>query len=102
VLAVAAAVIGVSGLGVGSAYGFIAMSKRDDASKACPLDPCSDSAGASKWSDAKSAGNVSTVAFVVGGVGVAAATVLWLTAPSAGQSTRVGLGPGTIQIAGSW
>ncbi len=103
ILAVVAGGIGVVGLGVGSAFGLIAMSKKNDAQNACP-DLCKDPSGVSAWSDAKSAGNVSTVAFIVGGVAVAAGAVLWLTAPSStpGPSGRVGLGPGVLQVAGVW
>lgn len=103
ILAVVAGGIGVVGVGVGSAFGLIAMSKKNDAQKVCP-DLCKDSSGVSQWSDAKSAGNVSTVAFVVGGVALAAGAVLWLTAPSStpGPSARVGVGPGVLQVAGVW
>jgi serine/threonine-protein kinase len=101
-LAIGAGVVGVAGLGVGSAFGLVAMSKRDEAQGVCPHALCSDSAGSSKWSDAKSAGNVATVAFIVGGVGAAAGVVLWLTAPSVGQDVRVGFAPGRVQVRGTW
>jgi hypothetical protein len=102
VLAIGAGVVGVAGLGVGSAFGLVALSKRDDAEKICPGNLCPDTTGSSKWSDAKTAGNVATVAFVVGGVSAAAGVVLWLTAPSVGQGVRVGFGPGSVQVGGRW
>jgi hypothetical protein len=102
VLAVAAGIVGVAGLGVGSAFGLVALSKRDAARNVCPEPLCPDASGSSKWSDAKSAANISTVAFAVGGAGIVAGAVLWLTAPPVGQGTRVGFGPGSVQIRGTW
>jgi hypothetical protein len=103
ILALVAGGIGVVGLGVGTAFGVMAMSKKNDAQSACP-GQCSTADGVSKWSDAGSAGNISTIAFIVGGVGVAGAAVLWFTAPSTsgGTGTQVGLGPGVLQVKGSW
>jgi hypothetical protein len=102
VLAVAAGIVGVAGVGVGSAFGLVALSKRDAARSVCPDPLCHDGSGSSKWSDAKSAANVSTVAFAVGGAAAVAGAVLWLTAPPVGQGTRVGFGPGSVQIRGTW
>jgi hypothetical protein len=103
ILAIVAGGVGIAGLGVGTAFGLIAMSKKNDAQSACP-NQCATSDGVTKWSDAASAGNVSTIAFIVGGVGVAGAAVLWLTAPSSGggQGTQVGFGPGGMQVRGAW
>ena len=103
ILAIVAGGVGVVGLGVGAAFGLIAMSKKSDAQSACP-NQCATADGVSKWNDAASAGNISTIGFIVGGVGVAGAAVLWLTAPntSHGASTQVGLGPGGLQVRGSW
>ncbi len=53
------------------------------------------------------AGNVSTVAFIVGGVGLAAGTVLWLALPSKADQTgqanqfRIGLGRG-VTLEHTW
>jgi hypothetical protein len=102
VLAITAGIVGVAGLGVGSAFGLVALSKRDAARNVCPDPLCHDGSGSSKWSDAKSAANISTVAFAVGGAGAVAGAVLWLTAPPVGQGTRVGFGPGSVQIRGTW
>jgi hypothetical protein len=102
VLAVVAGAVGVAGVGVGSAFGLIAISKKNDAENACP-NVCRSSGDASKWSDAKSTGNISTIAFAVGGVALAAGVVLWVTAPSStGPSAQVGIGPGSLQLAGTW
>jgi hypothetical protein len=104
ILAVVAGGVGVVGLGLGTAFGLVAMSKKNDAQSACPTSLCPTQDGSNKWSDAASTGNFSTVGFIVGGVGVAGAAVLWFTAPSAigGASTQVALGPGILQVNGAW
>jgi hypothetical protein len=108
VLALVAGGLGVVGVGVGAVFGVMAMSKKSDAQNSCPGPgtACATQNGVSKWSDAASAGNVSTIGFIVGGVGLAAAGVLWFTAtaPSASAATaaQVGLGPGGIQVKGTW
>jgi hypothetical protein len=93
--------IGVVGLGLGAAFGLVALSQKNAAESACPSSPCSTQAGATRWSSAGSSGNISTIAFIVGGVGVAGAAVLWLTAPST-TTTQVGFGPGSLQLKGAW
>lgn len=107
-LAIVAAGVGVVGLGIGIGYGLSAMSKQDSANKACPNPQCPDRDGVNLWNQAVSSGNVSTVGFIVGAVGLAGGAALWLTAPhSSGESgekagTQVGLGFGTLQIKGAW
>ena len=95
--------VGVVGLAVGGIFGAMAMSKQSEAQSVCP-NQCATADGVTKWSDTASAGNVSTIAFIVGGVAVAGAAVLWLTAPIAGGggSTQVGIGPGGLQMRGTW
>jgi hypothetical protein len=105
VLALVAGGIGVVGLGIGTAFGVMAISKKSDAESACPGTPCATQTGSNRWSDAASTGNVSTVGFIVGGVGIAGGLVLWLTAkPSSDRalSAQVGLGVGAIQVRGRW
>jgi hypothetical protein len=97
--------VGVVGLGLGAAFGFVAISKKNEAQSACPgQSECPTPDGVSKWNDVVSNGNVSTVAFIVGGVGLAAGVVLWLTAPSSstGEGPQVGLGLGTLRVRGTW
>jgi hypothetical protein len=107
IVALTAGGVGVGGVVLGSIFGAIAMSKKSDAQKACP-NACADQNGVNAWSSAKSAGNVSTVAFIVGGVGLAGGAVLWFTAkPEKVEGTdakgvRVGIGPGSIQLKGTW
>ncbi len=65
---------------------------------------CATQDGVTKWNDAKSAGGISTVGFLVGGLGAAGAAVLWFTAPGAKAAARpeVGLGLTGIQVRGVW
>jgi hypothetical protein len=104
ILALVAGGIGVVGLGLGAAFGGVALSQKGSAQTACPGTTCASQAGASDWSSAASSGNISTISLIVGGVGVAGAAVLWFTAPSSstGPSTQVGIGPGSIQLKGTW
>jgi hypothetical protein len=106
--AIVAAGVGVAGLGVGIAYGLQAFSKHDDATNSCPNNPCMSQDGFNLWRQAVSAGNVSTVAFIVGAAGVATGAALWFTGkPRTGDTsenpgTRVGLGLGTVQLKATW
>jgi hypothetical protein len=106
ILALVAGGVGVVGLGLGTVFGLQAMSKRDDATKACPKNTCPDANGVSLWDDAQSAGTLSTVFFVVGGVGLAGGAALWFTAkaPESAQaaSAQIGIGPGVVQVKGTW
>jgi hypothetical protein len=70
---------GLVGVGVGSYFGLhsLALHSRDG----CAGDVC-DPAGAQVRNDARTEGTRSTVSFVVGGVLIAAAAVVWITAPS--------------------
>jgi len=101
-LALVAGGIGVAGIAVGAVSGIIAVSKRSSAQSECPSDVfafrCPTESGAAAWNSATTAGNVSTVAFIAGGVFVAGAAVLWFTAPSA--RTRVGMSPSGVRVEG--
>ncbi len=105
-LAIVSGGVGVVGVALGTIFGLDAKSKRDDARKICP-DQCTDQSGVDAWSSAKSAGNLSTVAFAVGALGLAGGAVLWFTAqpespPGGALSARVGVGPGVISVSGRW
>jgi hypothetical protein len=101
VLALVAGGVAVVGFGVGTAFGFAAMSQKHDAQSACPGSQCANQEGSNKWSTAGATGNVSTIGFIVGGVLVAGAAVLWFTAPSS-PNAQVGLGLGVLQVQGRW
>jgi hypothetical protein len=90
-LAVVAAGVGVVGIGIGSIFGLKNISKLSDSDPHCTGNQC-DATGVSLRDDAVSAGNLSTVGFAIGIVGLAGAAVLWLTAPksSAANATKTG------------
>jgi len=104
--------VGVVGVGVGSAFGLIAMKDKHDLTSRCGSNTCGPDSSSSLDS-AKRAGNISTIAFGVGAVGLALGTVLYFTV---GGSERTGsaapakrfagltrgralIGPGSVQLA---
>jgi serine/threonine-protein kinase len=91
--------VGIVGVAVGTVFGLRSKSLHDDAAAYCTGSECRDPRGVELSNMALSSANVATAAFIVGGVGLAAAGVLWFTAP---RNVKVGLGPGTMQIAGTW
>lgn len=81
--------VGVAGLVVGGVFGLRTFSQWGDADKQCPTrQGCSDEA-LELESAARTSATISNVGFVVGGVGVLTAGILWFTAPR--QSPRGGL-----------
>ncbi len=104
VLAIVAAGIGVAGLGTGAAFGLETASKRDSAEKVCPS-ACADQNGVNAWKDTQKWGDYSTVAFVVGGAGAAAAALLWLLGrpePARPEGATVDVGLGGVRVSGRW
>lgn len=96
--------VGLSGLVVGGVFGALAKSDWDEALRHCKGgDPkrC-DATGVDLGGRASTSATVSTIGFAAGGVGLAAATILWLTAPpranpaSAGWSVEPIAGPGAL------
>jgi len=85
--------VGVVGLAVGTVFGVRAMGIGDQYSEAdgCVsvggTKRCPDGERVSQQDDARTSATVSTVAFVAGGVLVAAGAVLYLTAPKSGRTT---------------
>lgn len=99
--------VGVVGLGVGGFFGLRAMSKKKDADEHCDGSACRDQAGVDLRHDARSAGTISTIAFVAGGVATAAGVVLYLTAPQPGRARarlmpRLGVGFAGVGAEASW
>jgi hypothetical protein len=99
VLAIVAGAVGVAGVGVGSAFGLIAISDKNDAQRQCP-NLCRTQAGVDAWHKAGTMATISTIGFAAGGALVAGGLALWFTAPS--TSTQVGLGPTGLQVRGTW
>ena len=92
--------IGLAGVAVGTVFGLRSKSAHDEALAHCSGGTCKTQEGVDLVNKARSAGNVSTAAFILGGVGLVAGSVLWFTAPR--SKVEVGFGIGTVQIAGTW
>jgi hypothetical protein len=95
VLAYVAGGVGVAGVAVGGIFGFVAMQKNNDSEKECDSNNECNETGKDLRDDAFTAATVSTVGFAVGGVGLATAVVLFLTAPKQEQAARR---PGIVAV----
>lgn len=73
--------LGAVGIGVGSAFGVMAISQRKELKQACPADVCP-AASQESLDFARRLGTVATVAFGVGAAGLALGTVLLFTGGS--------------------
>jgi len=97
--------VGVAATGVGIAYGLITMSRKDTANNLCPTQLCDTQPGVDAWKSTHDAGNIATGAFIIGAAGIVGGAALWFLAkPKAdgGGGTQVSLGPGGLQMWGSW
>lgn len=108
-LALVTAGAGVAGLAVGSIFGLVTLSEYNTSNSAAGGGCKSGSSVCATSTDERDTayrnGNVSTVAFVVGGLGLATGAVLWFTAPrSSSTPTRdqpsVAMGPGSLLVRG--
>jgi hypothetical protein len=100
VLAIVAAAVGVAGVATGAVFGLKAASTWGDAKDNCK--PQCDASAHKLSVDASQSGTVSTVAFIVGGVGLASGALLWFTAPQKHVEAplAVRVGPGALQVLG--
>jgi len=83
---------GVVALGVGTYFGFRAISKANDAEEICPKGICDQAEGETAASDAHSAAKISNISFALGAAAVAAGVVLYFTLPTK-HGTQVGMSP---------
>jgi len=101
--------VGVAGLVVGSFYGLKARSTNDDSLGYCREKNLCQPEGVALRDDARSYGNVSTVAFAIGGAAIASGLVLILTAPSSKAAPKTAVrsvaswnqGP-SLALEGTW
>jgi len=95
---------GVVGVGVGSVFGFIAMSKRDQSNGSsgdlCNANDQCGPSGLSLRQDAISASNVANIGFIAGAVALAGGIVLYLTAPASAKTVSVTVAPTTSSNGG--
>jgi len=103
ILAYSALGLGATGIIVGTVFGLKSKSKHDDAS-ACDDTTCPDEPSFQANKDAIKFGNISTVSFIVGAVGLAGGVALWITEKpnqaSSKANAQIGLGFGSLQVRG--
>ena len=93
--------VGVVGVGLGAYFGLSANSKFKDAKGQCRDYPYECGEGASMAEDASRLGTLSTVAFAIGGVGLATGVVLWLTSnPKSEGVTAIHVSPSGLVASG--
>jgi hypothetical protein len=86
---------GVLGIGAGTIFGVVAISKHNAPGATCTTSPCSaQSTGLNN--DAKLTADVSTVSFIAGGVGLALGAFLWF----GDSSVSVSPGVGSLEVTG--
>lgn len=95
----------VGGAVVGTIFGLQARAKRDDSNAHCDSTGC-DQQGVDLIGEAKTAGNVSTIAFIGAGVGLTGAVAFFFVAPSrsnaAVSNVRIVVRPGGGALLGSF
>jgi hypothetical protein len=101
-VALVAGGVGVVGVVVGSVFGLKSKSDHDEAEKYCDGSRCTDARGVTAGNAAHSAGNVATVAMIIGGVGLAAGVTLWFTAPKAPATAALKVMPGSLHLQGTF
>jgi hypothetical protein len=103
--AYAAGAVGAAGLVTGIVTGAMAGSRYSQAKQACPNHVCVEgTSGADDLNAFRSLRSVSTVAYVVGGVGLAAGIALFVLAPSEKSPASAGLwlGPSNVSVRGTF
>lgn len=98
-IAVVAGGVGVVGVVIGTVFGLRSSSKHDAADRACggPAPADCPQEGVDAGNAARSAGNVSTIGFILGGAGLAAGAILWFTAPTR-RDTATALMRGSLRF----
>jgi hypothetical protein len=82
------------GVAVGSIFGVMTLGKGSDAKTACPSGACTSQSAADDAKSGQTYGTISTIGFIVGGVGAAVGIygLVW-GKPSASASVAVSVGP---------
>ena len=103
ILGIAGMSAGVVGVAVGSIFGLRTKSKWDEALDGhCDQRAECDREGLQLAADAKNAGNISTIAFIAGGVFLVGGAVLFFTAPTSEKKVGLGVGPGSLHLGGKF
>lgn len=86
--------LGVVGVGLGSAFGILAMQAENDAGEFCEGAVCeAGSDGVSLTNKARGRATVSTIGFIAGGALLATGLTLYFTAKSGGEATALTVHP---------
>lgn len=101
-IGIAVSAVGVVGLGVGAFFGLRTSSKWKEAKTHCNVAYECDATGVALTDQARSSGNLATVAFIAGGALLAGGAVLFFTAPKGEKTVKVGVGPGSLLVGGSF
>lgn len=103
--ALTGAAVGAVAVVGGTLFALESQSKHDESDRYCDGSDCSDQRGVDAMDDAIVAGNRATACFIVAGVGLGVAGVLWFVRPfdAADPSpTEVGIGPGRVELRMRW
>jgi hypothetical protein len=114
--ALVALAVGGVGVSVGAVAGALALSNKLDLDRACPTRATCDPSRGGQIAAMKAQSTVSTVGFVAGAAGIALGVVLFVfvlrepddpgasggPGPSAAAGARIALGPGSIELRGSF
>ncbi|WP_394843435.1 hypothetical protein LZC95_41105 [Pendulispora brunnea] len=87
---IVAGAVGIVGIGVGSAFGLMSNSKKNDSEPHCNAENRCDETGLGLRDDALKYGTISTIAFIAGGAALVGGVVLFVTAPKAKDASQVG------------
>jgi hypothetical protein len=101
-IGIVAGAVGVAGIATGTVFGIKAASTWSDAKSKCNPYPYCGANGKKLADEAADSGTIATIAFIAGGVSLAAGVVLWLTAPSdtSERGVALGVGPGALDVHG--
>jgi hypothetical protein len=101
--------LGVVGVVTGAVFGLRSISQGKVRDQSCRDNLCDDARGYEAGKDAVRAGNMSTVAWLLGGAALAGSVVLWVTdttdeshSPERQPTARLGLGLGSARLEGTW
>jgi len=103
--ALTGAAVGAVAIVGGTLFALESQSKHEESDRYCEGSDCADQRGVDAMDDAIVAGNRATACFIVAGVGLGVAGVLWFVRPfdSADPTpTQVGIGPGRVELRVRW
>ena len=104
VAALTCGAVGVVGIVSGTVFGLRSISKHGESDDYCGGNGCRDQRGVDAMDSARTAGNLSTASFIIGGAALGAAAALWFipAASNHGVSARVVFGPGALDVRGTF